>query len=169
MNRTLAALGAVAIASILTVACGFEHSSTNLLSPTQTSGPQPAAGNGPQPTQSAMIGTWVSAALPANASPNTCGNFRYQITAHVGTTISGGFTGECANGLTISGNATGQLNGTALTLTATGEGTKPGVASCSFALSGSGTLENNGTAIRLTFTANTCLGLGTGAGVLQKQ
>jgi hypothetical protein len=167
MIRALSTRAAIAIASTLTVACGFEHTSTNLLAPTP--GPaQPPPGN-TQPPPSPMLGTWVSAGLPPNPSPNTCANFRYQITAHVGTTISGGFTGECASGLTISGNATGQLNGTALTLTATGEGTKAGVGSCAFALSGSGAVENNSTAIRLTYTANTCLGQSSGAGVLQKQ
>ena len=167
MTRTFSTLGAIAIASTLTVACGFEHTSNNLLAPTP--GPtQPPPGNNQTP-QSPMLGMWVSAGLPPNPSPNTCANFRYQVTAHVGTTISGGFTGECANGLSISGNASGQLNGTALTLTATGEGTKPGVGSCAFALSGSGTVENNNTSIRLTYTANTCLGLASGGGVLQKQ
>ena len=168
MTRTLPSIGAVALASLLAVACGFEHTSNNLLAPTPstTTTTTPATGT---PAQSPMIGTWVSAGLPPNPSPNTCANFRYQITAHVGSTISGGLTGDCANGLSIAGNASGQLNGTALTLTATGEGTKPGVASCAFALSGSGTVENNSTLIRLTYTANTCLGQSSGAGVLQKQ
>lgn len=169
MTRTLPSLGAVAIASLLAVACGFEHTSTNLLAPTPGTTTTTTPGNGTPPTQSPMIGLWVSAGLPPNPSPNTCANFRYQITAHVGTTISGGFTGDCANGLSISGNASGQLNGTALTLTATGEGTKAGVASCPFGLSGSGTVENNTTLIRLSYTANTCLGQSSGAGVLQKQ
>jgi len=83
-----------------------------------------------------MIGTWVSAPLTPQSGPNTCANFRFQITAHVGTTISGGLTGECANGLVLAGNATGQLNGTALTMTATGEGTKAGVGACAFSLGG---------------------------------
>jgi hypothetical protein len=168
MTRTLPSLGAVVVASLLAVACGFEHTSNNLLAPSGNNTQQPPA-NEPPPTQSAMIGTWVSAALPPNPSPNTCGNFRYQITAHVGTTISGGFTGDCANGFAIAGNATGQLNGTALTLTATGEATKPGAASCSFSLGGIGTLENNGNTIRLSYSATTCFGPASGAGVLQKQ
>jgi hypothetical protein len=169
MTRTFSTLCAVAIASILTAACGFEHTSTNLLSPTPGTGQQPSQGNEPPPVQSPMIGTWVSAPLPPNASSNTCANFRYQITAHVGSTISGGFTGDCANGLTISGNATGQLNGTALTLTATGEGRTPAGATCSFALGGTGTVENNNTILRLSYNATTCLGPASGAGVLQKQ
>jgi hypothetical protein len=168
MNRLLSAFGAIATVSILTVGCGFEHTSTNLLSPTPGTTPPPATPTPPTPT-SPMIGTWVSPALPPNAGPNTCGNFRYQITAHVGTSISGGLTGECANGLTISGNAAGQLNGTAMTMTATGEGTKPGGGACAFALGGTGTIEEAGTAMRLSYSATTCLGPTSGAGVLRKQ
>lgn len=168
MTRTFSLFAAVAIASVLAVACGFEHTSTNLLAPSPGNTQQPPS-NGEQPKQSAMIGTWVSPALPPNPPANSCGNLRYQITAHVGTTISGGLTGDCANGMTIAGNATGQLNGTALTLTATGDATKPGAASCSFSLGGTGTLENNATALRLSYSATTCLGPASGAGVLQKQ
>ena len=168
MNRSLSALAAIAVVSVLAVGCGFEHTSTNLLAPSPGT-PQPPRGPGNPPPASAMIGTWVSPALPPGAGPNTCAGFRYQVTAHVGTTISGGFTGECANGLTISGNATGQVNGTALTMTATGEGTKPGVGTCSFALGGTGTIEEGGTALRLTYNATTCLGPSSGTGVLRKQ
>ena len=86
MTRTFSTLGAIAIASTLTVACGFEHTSNNLLAPTP--GPtQPPPGNNQTP-QSPMLGMWVSAGLPPNPSPNTCANFRYQVTAHVGTTIT---------------------------------------------------------------------------------
>jgi hypothetical protein len=169
MNRLLSTLSAIATVSVLTIGCGFEHTSTNLLSPSPgTTQPPPATGT-PPPPASPMIGTWVSPALPPNSGPNTCGGFRYQITAHVGTSISGGFTGECANGLTISGNAAGQLNGTALTMTATGEGTKPGVGACAFSLGGTGTIEDNGTTLRLSYSATTCLGPTSGAGVLRKQ
>jgi hypothetical protein len=168
MTRTLSTLAAIAVTSMLTVACGFEHTSTNLLAPTPgtTTPPPPGTTN---PPVSPMIGTWASPPLTPQSGPNSCGNFRYQITAHVGTTISGGFTGECANGLVLSGNATGQLNGNALTMTATGEGTKAGVGSCSFSLGGTGTVENNNTLLRVTYSATTCLGPASGAGVLQKQ
>jgi hypothetical protein len=167
MTRTLPTLAAIAVSSILTVGCGFEHTSTNLLAPTPAPTPPPQGNTNP-PT-SPMIGTWASPPLTQQSGPNACANFRYQITAHVGTTISGGFTGECANGLVLAGNATGQLNGTALTMTATGEGTKAGVGSCSFSLGGTGTVENNNTLLRVSYTATTCLGPASGAGVLQKQ
>ena len=166
MNRTLATVAVLAVASVLTVGCGFEHTSTNLLAPSQGTTTQPTTTTTVPPT-SPMIGTWASPALPPNSGPNTCGGFKYQITSHVGTTIAGGLTGECANGLSISGNARGELNGTSVTMTATGEGTKAGVGSCSFALGGSGTVENN--QLRLTYSATTCLGPASGAGVLQKQ
>jgi hypothetical protein len=167
MARTLSTLAAVAVSSILMVGCGFEHTSTSLVAPSPgTTAPPPGTTSAPT---SPMIGTWVSPPLTPQSGPNTCGNFRYQITAHVGTTISGGFTGECANGLVLSGNATGQLTGTALTMTATGEGTKAGVGSCSFSLGGTGTVENNNTLLRVSYSATTCLGPASGAGVLQKQ
>lgn len=167
MTRTLSTLAAIAVSSVLSVACGFEHTSTNLMAPTPATTPPPQGTA--NPAVSPMIGTWVSAPLTPQSSPNSCGSFRYEITAHVGTTISGGFTGQCANGLVLSGNATGQLNGAALTMTATGEGTKAGVGSCSFSLGGTGTVENNNTLLRVSYSASTCLGPASGAGVLQKQ
>jgi hypothetical protein len=168
MTRFFSALGAIASVVVLTAGCGFESTSTNLLSPTPGTTPPPATTPSPPPT-SPLIGTWVSPALPPGSSPNTCASFRYQITSHVGTSISGGFTGECGNGLTISGNAAGQLNGTALTMTATGQGTNPAGGACAFSLGGTGTLEENGTALRLSYSATTCLGPTSGTGVLRKQ
>ena len=168
MNRILSALAAIATVSVFAVGCSFERTSTNLIAPTQGTA-QPPPESSTHPPSSSMIGKWLSPALPPQASPNTCGGFRYEVTSQVGSTISGGFTGECGNGLTMSGNAASQLNGTALTLTATGNATKPGLATCSFSLGGTGTIEENSTALRLSYTATTCLGPASGTGVLRKQ
>jgi hypothetical protein len=165
MNRTLSTLAAIAVVAGLTVGCGFESTGSNPVTPSPGTTPTET----PNPPVSPMIGTWVSPPLTSQSGSNTCGNFRYQITAHVGSTISGGFTGECVNGLGISGNASGELNGTSLTMKATGEGTKPGGGACSFSLGGAGSVENNNTVMRLTYSASTCLGPTSGAGVLQKQ
>ena len=83
--------------------------------------------------------------------------------------MSGPITAECGSGLAVSGNGLGQLNGSALTLTATGNGTMPGVNTCPIALGGNGTFENNNTALRLSYSASTCVGPTTGSGVLQRQ
>jgi len=165
MTRISSTLVTIATAGLLSVACGFEHTTTNLLEPTPpaTQPPPPA----PQPDQS-LIGTWVSAPLPPNSRQTVCGNIRFQITSQTTTTVSGPISAECGGGLQVSGNGLGQLNGNSLTLTATGNGTMPGVSTCAIALGGNGTFENNNT-LRLNYSANTCVGPTSGSGVLQKQ
>src|SRR6266542_3764941 len=122
MNRTLSALVTLACALGFAAGCGFEQQSTNLLAPSpSTSTPAPGATT-PQPSTASLIGTWTSPALVAGAGPNACGSLKYQITSHIGTSISGGLTAECANGLTVSGNAAGDVNGTAISIHATGTG-----------------------------------------------
>jgi hypothetical protein len=100
--------------------------------------------------------------------PKTCGNFQYQIASQTPTSISGTFTGQCGGGLTISGSASGTLNGTAVTLTATGTASMPGVPNCPFTLTGNGVIEDNGNTLRMPFTGETCLGPVSGTEVMRR-
>ena len=75
---------------------------------------------------------------------------------------------QCGGGLTISGSATGTLNGTAVTLTATGTASMPGIPNCPFTLTGNGTVEDNGNTLRMPFTGQTCLGPVSGTEVMRR-
>jgi len=70
--------------------------------------------------------------------------------------------------LAISGNLTGQLNGTAVSITVTGTASMPGIPSCPFTLSGNGAIEDNGNALRVPFSGETCLGPVNGTEVLRR-
>jgi hypothetical protein len=106
--------------------------------------------------------------MPTLPSPSTCGNFQYQITGQTSSSIAGTFTGVCGGGLAIAGNVSGQLNGTAVSITVSGTASMPGIPNCPFTLSGTGAIEDNGNTLRVTFTGTTCLGPVSGTEVLRR-
>jgi hypothetical protein len=164
MSRSLSACFA-AVAVVAAAGCGYQHS-TNLVAPTSTDGSRPSnnapTGSGP------LVGTWTSNALPSVPTNGRCGNFQYQITSQTPTTIGGTFTGICAGGLTISGNANGQLDGTNVALTITGAANGPGFPNCPITLTGNGAIEDNGNTLRMPFSGTTCLGPVSGTEVLRR-
>jgi hypothetical protein len=176
MKRLLRFL-TLAAASLIATACGYQHTTsvlvpTSVNTPSTPNGTGPSGGTGPGAgTQStpSLVGTWASTS-PAAAltNPGTCGNFQYQITSQNGSSIAGTFSGVCGGGLAFSGSATGQLNGTAVTLTAIGTASMPGVPTCAFSLSGNGAIEDNGNTLRVPFTGTTCLGPVSGTEVLHR-
>ena len=165
MSRSLSALVA-ALALVAAAACGFERS-TNVLGPTSGDGSRPSnnapTGTGP------MVGTWSSNTLPAVPTIGRCGDFHYQIANQTPTTIAGTFTGVCGGGLTMSGNASGQLlDATNVALTINGAASGGGIPNCPFTLTGTGTIEDGGNTLRITYSGTTCLGPVTGTEVLRK-
>lgn len=167
MTRSLSFV-AVAAASVLAAGCGFEHS-TNVLVPTSVNGNSGAGtSNANTAATPSLVGLWAANPLPALPSPSTCGNFQFQIASQTASAISGTFTGVCGGGLTASGNASGQLNGTAVAITVNGTATMPGIPSCSFTLTGNGAIEDNGDTLRVPFTGTTCLGPVSGTEVLHR-
>lgn len=177
MMRPLALFGSLAAASLLSVACGFEHQ-TSVLVPTATNNgsPTPTANASPTPTPNpttggatpSLVGTWSSNPLPTLPSPNSCGNFQYQIANQTANSIAGTVTAVCGAGLTLSANLTGQLNGTAVSITATGKASMPGIPECPFTLTGNGAIEDNGYTLRLPFSGMTCFGPVSGTEVLRR-
>src|SRR5437868_7031958 len=151
MTNGFRVLVILSAASILTGGCAFDHS-TSVLAPTSvdgSSGSTTGGGSGNAVTPS-MVGTWASSnALPALPSPSTCGNFQYQITSQTASTIAGAFTATCGGGLAVSGQASGQLNGTAVSFTASGTASGPGIPNCAFTLAGNGAIEDNGNTLRV--------------------
>ncbi len=170
MKRTPFGLVALAATALAAGGCGFERSSTSVLAPTaasagKTSASGTNAGNADTTGAPSLVGVWTSNSLPTG---NSCGNFQYQIASQTATAISGSFSAECGGGIVLSGTVTGQMNGTAVTLTATGTGTMPNAPPCAFTLSGTGTIEDNGYTLRVPFSGTTCVGPVTGTEVLRR-
>lgn len=163
--RIASSFVAVAAAAIIAAGCGFEHS-TNVLVPTavdssvRSSGGSTDTSGGPS-----LIGAWTSNTLPTS---NSCGNFQYQITTQTASSIGGTFSALCGGGINLSGNATGQLNGTSVALTATGTASMPNAPACPFTLSGTGTIEDSGYTLRIPFSGTTCIGPVSGTEVLRR-
>src|SRR4051794_6370499 len=169
MKRTRFVIGAILTASVA-AGCGFERSTS--LGPTAPSAAAAATPSGASPapagsSSAALVGMWMSneVNLP---SPSSCGYFQYQITSQTATSIAGTFTAQCGGGLAISGNASGQLDGSVARLTITGTGSMPGIPACAFSLTGNGTLENNNNTLRIPYSGTTCLGPVHGTEVLNR-
>jgi len=168
MTRTLRLATSLFIVSVAAVGCAFERNTT-ITAPTPTNnggGGTPAPG-APAPGAPSLVGTWVSneVQLP---SASSCGHFQYQITSQTSNSISGTFTAQCGNGLNVSGNASGQLNGNSVPLTVSGNASMNGIPNCTFTLTGTGTLENNNNTLRIPFAGTTCFGPVQGTEVLHR-
>jgi hypothetical protein len=155
--------------SVAGAGCAFEHSA-NVLAPGAVGTPTaPVAGPGTSaPTSVPLVGLWESNALPVLPTISTCGNFQYQITSQTPTTIAGTFTAVCGGGLTLSGSATGQLNGLSIPFTVSASASMPGILTCPVNLTGTGAVEDNGRTLRLPYSGTTCLGPVSGTEVLRK-
>jgi hypothetical protein len=165
-------LATVVAATLIAAGCGFERKS--VIGPSGTnnnnnsgnngnpSGGTGSGGGGP------MVGVWTS----QNVSiPNisSCGNFQWAIANQTATTIDGTFSADCADVLTISGSASGQLtSSTTVAITVNGSATLPGLPPCNFSLNGTGTIEDNESTLRIPYTGTTCFGPVHGTEVLRK-
>jgi hypothetical protein len=70
--------------------------------------------------------------------------------------VAGSFTADCADGVTVHGNITGQLGGATIPIVLSGELTRAGDG-CPFSLTGTGTPIDSQT-FHLTYSGTTCLG-----------
>jgi hypothetical protein len=148
--KNLAFLAAVALVAVSSAACfEFEHTST--LGPTTTG-------------ISALSGSWSSTNLIP--SPSTCTDFQWNVTDQTTTSAGGSFSATCAGELKLSGTARGVLSGSAITWTAQGNATAPGLTSCAITLTGTAELTSN--SIRVPYSGDTCLGKVSGVENLQR-
>jgi hypothetical protein len=117
-----------------------------------------------------MVGVWTSqlAAAPTLPPPSSCGNFQYQIAVQTGNSIAGTFTATCGNSLTISGSASGRLDGNNVSLTVDGSGSMPGLPTCNFTVTANGTIQDNGYTLNLPYSGTTCVGPIHGTEVLHR-
>jgi hypothetical protein len=117
-----------------------------------------------------MLGSWSSQSTQSittlPGAPASCGAFQWNITTQTDTAIVGSFTATCSGGVTISGNANGQINELTMNITVNGSANLAGSPNCSFSLSGTGIME--GDTIRIPYTGSTCLGPVSGTQTLRR-
>lgn len=145
-------LAVLSFAAVSTAGCiGFERQS----SPT---GPT-AAGSG------SLLGNWSSSNLiPA---PNSCTDFKWNVTEQTATSARGFFSASCANDLKVTGTAQGAFT-TAGKIEWSGQAnaTAPGLTSCAVTLSGTAELLVD--SIRIPYSGDTCLGKVSGVETLRR-
>ncbi len=144
MTRIIRA-GVLSLALFSGACAGIEQSGT-LLAPTGSAGSATPS----------LLGTWASNPLVGLAA-SSCSAFSWQITSQSGTSLSGTFSATCANGISATGTASGQVTGSDVPYTVTGTATVPGFASCPFSISGTARIENSDT-LRIPYSGSTCLG-----------
>jgi hypothetical protein len=143
----LSKLTIAATAAILASGCAFEQKSS-VLTPVS-----PTSGSGGQ-----FVGVWKSQTVTGVPEPSTCGNLQWNVTSQSATAIAGTFSAVCAGGLTVSGTASGQLNGSEIPMVASGTATEPGVpVGCTFNLVGTGHPQADGSLV-IDYVGTTCAG-----------
>jgi len=169
MKRTRTLLAMVAIASIFSGACSVE-SRSELLLPTE---PGPSATTpAPAPTPSApappgtLGGIWISDGITIPA-PGSCNNFQWQVTASTATSLAGSFSATCGGNITVTGTASGRVEGNLVPISVAGTATYAGVISCDFSLTGTGTIVDNDT-IAIPYAGETCQGPVNGTQTLHR-
>ncbi len=152
MKKTLW-LGVCGLVAVATSACfGYESKTT----PAQPTG---------QTGVAALIGSWSSTtALP---SPNTCTDFKWNVTEQTANSARGSFSATCANDLKLSGTAQGTLSGSVINWSAQGTATAPGLPSCAVSLTGTAEIAID--SVRVPYTGDTCAGRVSGVEILRRQ
>ena len=157
MKRTRTLLAMLAVASIFSGACSVE-SRSELLLPTE---PGPSV-TPPAPTPSApaptgtLGGIWISDGITVPA-PGSCNNFQWQVTSSTATSLSGNFSATCGGNITVTGTASGRVEGNLVPISVAGTATYAGAISCDFSLTGTGTIIDNDT-ITIPYSGTTCQG-----------
>jgi hypothetical protein len=162
-KRFLAAL----MAAALTPACGFEHSSSPL-TPTAPDLGLPSTGSSGSDSSGTLTGVWASPAVAGVPGGTACYEFQWRITGQTSTSIVGEFYASCSSGIVVRGVASGQLNGTNVTLSASGTATLPGILSCPFSLNGTGQIHGNNESMDLQYSGTTCVGPVSGSETLRR-
>ncbi len=142
----------VTLACLTAAGCtGFEHKTT-------VTGPSSS-------TMSGLSGAWTSGNIVP--SPDSCTDFRWNITEQSPTRASGSFSATCAGGLKLQGTAEGTLSGSSIKWTANGNASAQDLASCAFTLTG--TAELGVDSVRIPYSGDTCLGKVSGVETLHRK
>jgi hypothetical protein len=136
---------------LLTQGCiGFTHESTST-SPTSIA--------------QSFVGEWRSAnsAFPTSQS---CTDLVWNVSSQTESSVAGTFEATCAGGITLTGTATGELDGD-LHINAYGTASGFGATACNFTLTGTGVLQADGS-IRVDYTGQTCIGPISGTEIIRR-
>lgn len=119
------------------------------------------------PTSAAdsLVGEWHSAnsRFPSSES---CTDLVWNVTSQTDSAIAGTFEATCAGGVTLTGTATGRVDGD-IQIRASGTASGFGPTPCNFTLTGTGVLQADGS-IRVNYTGETCIGPISGTEVIQR-
>jgi hypothetical protein len=150
-NRTL--LVVLSIAAAAATGCtGFDRESS-VTSPT-------AAGN------NSLMGSWTSSTIIP--TPSTCTDFVWNVFEQTGSSAKGSFSATCPGDLKLTGTAQGAFTSpTAISWTAQGNATAPGLTSCAITLIGTATAGTD--SISIPYSGDTCLGKVSGIETLKKR
>jgi hypothetical protein len=152
MKQTVHSAGALILALVTTACAGFE-SHSSVVAPSDAS------------ALASFLGTWSSQS--AGDLAGGCSNFQWKITAQSDSSVSGEFSATCANGISGTGVATGQISGSDVTYTVTGTANIANVASCPFSLNGVAHVVSSNE-IRVPYSGTTCLGPISGEQTLRR-
>jgi hypothetical protein len=149
-NRIL--LAVFAVFAVAASGCiGFERESTLL-------GPDAVGSN-------ALMGAWSSTNIIP--TPNACTDFKWNVSEQTNTSAKGSFSATCAGELKITGTAQGAFTSAgAISWSAQGNATAPGLTTCGIALSGTAELTTD--SIRIPYSGTTCLGAVSGVENLRR-
>jgi hypothetical protein len=124
-------------------------------------GPTAIPGTG----DTSLLGTWSSDSLTVPGDGKACGSFQWTIVTQSATEIGGTFSASCLGTISLSGNATGRLNGNTMDIAVSGAASLAGI-SCSFSITGTGTFQDD--TIRVPYNGTTCLGPVSGTETLRR-
>jgi hypothetical protein len=144
---------AVALAAFLTSGCFEFFNKTKVADPTDV-------------TVTLLGGTWTTSSSTAGSIAASCTNFTWQVSEQTGNSASGTFGATCFDDLTITGTASGTLDGNTLTWNAQATMAAPGFPNCNVQLAGTATLA--GDTISIPYAGSTCLGPVSGTEILKK-
>lgn len=131
---------------------GFERQSS-LTAPT-------AAGN------NSLLGNWTSATIIP--TPSTCTEFQWNVSEQTATSAKGSFSATCPGDLKLTGTAQGAFTSpTAISWSAQGNATAPGLTSCPITLTGTAAVGTD--SISVPYSGDTCLGKVSGIETLKKR
>ena len=177
-RKTLSFLAALAGLSVVSSACQFKNTRNPLLptgassvaqpdsSSTDVSSQPPATSSGPS---SSLVDVWNSQALTA-PSPASCADFQWAITGQSATSVNGTFSAQCANGIAVTGTASGELrDSTNVAITVSGTAIIGNILTCPFSATSNATIEDSGNALRIPYTGTTCLGPVSGTETLHRR
>ncbi len=151
-HMTVRAIVGAALALLVGACVGFEHTTTPV-SPSD-------------PALRSYLGNWAAASATSFPTPQSCGGLQWNITSQDATHVSGEFQATCSGGITLTGVASGTIDGN-IRLEASGNATGLGPLPCPFSLTGTGVLQAAST-ITVTYGGQTCMGPISGTEILRR-